>query len=439
MRTLDRHIAIHVIRGSVLTLLVLLAVFSIADFLDDLSNVGKANYSMTRAIEYMILTTPHRVFALFPLAAVIGSLIGLGTLAANKELVVVRAAGVSTMRIAGAAMMGAALLVVGAVLVGEVLAPYAERLALERRASALSNRIAMETRHGFWVRDGSSFINVRQLLPDNLMGDLYIYEFDEGNRLKVATHADWGKFVDGKWNLRGIRQSIINEDGVTRREMDTASWFSRFEPDLADVVSVRLESLSALGLYRYIQYLRSNGLETARHELALWSKFAYPLATGVMILIALPLVLGRLGSVNIGQRIFVGALIAVSFHVIQQSSGHLGTGWLKPLRRRGSIQLDEPGARQSVVPREVLPIHDHPQVAGTRGQPGEYRGCEPGQALSPARWSSTGGDQAHIPGTHRQRLSTVGPAPSEVKERDKNQIRAVTGMVGTDGLAAGKR
>ena len=49
------------------------------------------------------------------------------------------------------------------------------------------------------------------------------------------------------------------------------------------VVAVTPESLSALGLYRYIGYLQDNGLDSRQFEVALWSKFAYPLATGVMI------------------------------------------------------------------------------------------------------------------------------------------------------------
>ena len=75
---------------------------------------------------------------------------------------------------------------------------------------------------------------------------------------------------------------------------------------------------------RYIDYLRSNGLETAPYELALWSKLIHPLSTAVMIFIALPLVLGRLGSVGIGQRIFAGIIIAVSFLVVEQLASHAG-------------------------------------------------------------------------------------------------------------------
>lgn len=332
MKILDRHIGFHVVRDSLLTLLTLLAVFSLVDFLDDLSDVGKGSYTAGVAMEYMLLTTPNRIFILFPVAGVIGSLIGLGSLAAHRELVVIRASGVSSLRIAGAAMKAAAVLVVASVLVGEVVSPYTEQLAHQIRAEALSNNRALETGNGFWIRDGNTFINVGKVLPGNRVKKLHIYELDDEHRLRVATYAESGKYEDEKWTLEGIHQSVIGQDGVVGRIVVEANWRSRFKPELGDVVSVRLASLSIMGLVRYIEYLRSNGLDSARYELALWSKIVHPVTTVVMIFIALPLVLGRLGSVGIGQRILAGIVIAVSFLVIEQLAGHVGlTFGLNPI------------------------------------------------------------------------------------------------------------
>ncbi|HEY5701000.1 MAG TPA: LptF/LptG family permease, partial [Gammaproteobacteria bacterium] len=180
--------------------------------------------------------------------------------------------------------------------------------------------------------DGRSFINIRKVLPENNMGDVYIYEFDAENRLRVATSAENAVFSSGEWFLHGIRQSELFEDRVVRRSVNKAVWKSLFQPDLVNVVAVKPESLSAFGLARYLTYLRENELSTARYELAFWNKVAYPMATLVMIFLALPLVLGRLRSVGVGQRIVVGALVGIAFHVINQVSGDLGLVYgLSPL------------------------------------------------------------------------------------------------------------
>ena len=324
MKILDRHIGFHVVRESLLALLALLTIFSLVDFLDDLSDVGNGSYTIGVAVQYMLLTTPNRIFILFPVAAVIGSLIGLGSLAAHRELVVIRATGMSSLRIAAAAMKAAAVLVVASVLVGEVVSPYTEQLARRLRTTALSDNRTLETGNGFWARDGNTFINVGQVLPGNRMGEFYIFEFDDDRQLRVATYADRGRYEDGKWILEGIRQTVIGRDGVIGRNVAEADWRSRFKPELAEVVSVRPASLSIPGLMRYVEYLQSNGLDTARYELALWNKIIHPVTTVVMIFIALPLVLGRLGSVGIGQRIVAGVAIAVSFLLLEKLAGHLG-------------------------------------------------------------------------------------------------------------------
>ena len=95
MRLIDRYIGIHILSGTALALAVLLSVFSFIDFIDDLDAVGRGTYTVTSAMMHSLLTMPGRAFALFPPAALIGTLLGLGTLAINRELVIMRAAGIS--------------------------------------------------------------------------------------------------------------------------------------------------------------------------------------------------------------------------------------------------------------------------------------------------------------------------------------------------------
>jgi len=324
VKLLDRYIGVHVVKSTLLVLAVLVALFSFIAFVEELDTIGRADYTLGLSLEYVALTTPRRIFELFPLAAVIGSLMGLGTLAAHSELTVMRASGMSVMRI-GASVVGAgAILVALAMLVGEVLAPYCERLAHERRSVALTDRIALKTDYGLWVRDGRSFINIRNVFPGNRVGDVYIYEFDQSYRLRVSTHARSAYYRDGRWVLEDIRQSVIDEDGVTRRALQSAVWESLFNPELISVVAVRPEGLSAVGLRRYIGYLERNELNATRYQIAFWNKVIYPLATGVMVFLAIPLVLGRLRGTSLGVRILAGTLVGIAFHVLHEASRHMG-------------------------------------------------------------------------------------------------------------------
>ena len=119
-------------------------------------------------------------------------------------------------------------------------------------------------------------------------------------------------------------QSHLANDGVRVQRVPAAVWDSLFDPNLIEVVAVDPKSLSILGLRRYIDYLSRNSLDTTRFEFALWHKFIYPLATGVMILLAVPLVLGRLKSSSLGSRVVIGVIVGIAFHVISRAAGQLG-------------------------------------------------------------------------------------------------------------------
>ena len=330
MKLIDRYIARHVTISVLLVLAVMLALFTFIAFVDELGAVGKGDYSMGNAAEYLFLTMPRRAFNLFPLAALVGSVMALGLLAANTELTVIRASGVSVQRLLLSVMKAGAVLVVIALMIGELLAPTSEQLAQEQRSVAMTQQIAMKTAFGFWVRDGKSFINIRKALPDNRMADIYIYEFDEDRQLRMSTYAKAASYDDGKWLLEDVVQSELADGQVRSRRAAKADWRSLLEPELVRVVTVKPESLSAIGLYRYLDYLRDNGLETTQYELALWTKFAYPLATGVMIFLAVPLVLGRYQWSGTGQRVLVGVIVGIGFHIIHQAAVHLGVVYETP-------------------------------------------------------------------------------------------------------------
>ena len=161
MRILDRYIGLQIVGGAFLALTVLLSVFALLDFIEDLDSVDKGSYSVLGAIEYSLLTMPSRAFALFPPAALIGTLLGLGTLASSREILVIRAAGVSIQRICVVGHEGRCGVGHFCNRLGELVSPQSEQMAQQRRSMAVNAELTAETAYGFWVRDKQSFINIR--------------------------------------------------------------------------------------------------------------------------------------------------------------------------------------------------------------------------------------------------------------------------------------
>jgi len=324
VRTIDRYIASNVI-GSTLTVFVaLLAIFTFFDLIDELEDVGRGSYGIVAAFVYVFMSAPALGYELFPIAALIGSLLGLGAMMRNGEITVVRCAGVSKFRIVMSVMKAGALFVVMAVFVGEFIAPPAEAYARQYRSIAISDRIALKTRNGFWARDANSYINIREILPGDQIKDIFIYEFDGESELRTSTHARQARYVEGRWILEGISQTIISQTGIEKRIVERAAWDSLLRPDLIAMVAIQPDSLSVWTLVKYIRFLNSNGQSAQRYEHALWVKVTYPLASAVMVFLAIPMVLRASRTATVGQRVLIGGLIGLGFHLLNQASGHLG-------------------------------------------------------------------------------------------------------------------
>jgi len=324
MRILDRYIGRTVIASSLTMLLVLVGIFAFFQFLDELENIGQGRYGIPQVIEYVALSMPYLAYQLFPMAALVGALLGLGVLVNHSEIPPTRAAGISLPRIVTAALKASLLLMLLAVIIGEFIAPVTEEMARTDRSIAMADQITLKSRYGFWSRDGSSYINIRKILPGDRIESIYIYEFDQSNRLRTSTYAKSASYQQGHWLLEEIRQSIIGDEQITRREARRAAWDSLLKPELLNIVLIRPESLSLWELVKYIDYLRTNGQRSLPYEQAMWVKLVYPLATVVMVLLAVPMVLGRVREVKLGQRVMLGALIGLLFHILNQTSSQLG-------------------------------------------------------------------------------------------------------------------
>ena len=187
MKRLDRYLMATVLGGALLALAIIIALLLVFEYMEEFDDIGRGNYTALGALTYVLLKLPHRLYQGYPMAALIGSLMGLGALAANSELTAMRAAGMSVASIARAVVAAGLLLGLGALAIGEWLAPPAERMAQELRSIAIHDRVTVRDR-GFWARDGDLFIEVRRAVSQEQLAGLRIFQLGEDGRpLRILT------------------------------------------------------------------------------------------------------------------------------------------------------------------------------------------------------------------------------------------------------------
>ncbi len=334
---LDRYIGRSILLTSLLVLMTLVALASIFAFISELDDVGKGSYTVTDAAQYVFLTIPGKAYMLFAPAVLLGSLLGLGALASNSELTVMRAAGVSGGQIIRAVVItGVGLMLLIAVL-GETVMPRAEQIAEELRLTSLEKRLSVKGSRGLWLKSSDQYVNVGTVMPDFTLLDVSVHRF-EGNALRMSMSAARAQLQDDDWLLEDVKLTLVSPLDVASESIKSITWkeFVRRKagtstdnvknsdvPDLvsADIlksISVSPESLSASNLHDQVQYLKANQLDSRRIELAFWVKIASPLSTLVMLMLSLPFVFASQRAGGAGQKIFIGIMLGIVYVLLNK-------------------------------------------------------------------------------------------------------------------------
>jgi lipopolysaccharide export system permease protein len=324
MRLLGTYIGKTIAGHTVAVMLVLLSLYFFTTLVTEITDVGKGNYQMLNALQFSIMLLPRQVYELFPLVALMGTMLGLGALANTSELTVMRAAGVSVPQIMREILKVGAVMVVIAAILGELIAPPLEKEARIQRARALSEKISVNVKSGLWAREGDTFINIERLLTNGRASGIHLYRLDPDGKLLQSTTATQGQYLDESWQLTQVVHTYFDEQRITHKHEKSAEWKIGVTPEVIDLVAVPPENLSILDLHEYVNYLHENGLEAQRYELSFWTRIATPFATAGMILLAIPFVFGSLRAVGVGQRIVLGALIGIGFYLFNGIFGRVG-------------------------------------------------------------------------------------------------------------------
>jgi lipopolysaccharide export system permease protein len=321
----DRHIGISVASSYLLVLAVLLTLFTVLAFVEELEDLGKGRYGLNDILMVVALTTPRRALDLAAITALIGSVLAMGRLASDGELIALQSAGISPLRIGWAAVKPTLVLATVCLLAGEFVVPGLDQAAHARRARAITTVSAVRSDDGFWSRHGDRFVRVRRVSEGNVLGGVQVYEFDADGRLRLFLAAERAEVGAGRqWMLTGVVEKEFGTDGPTTRRLPRRPWESFIEREQVDLLALPPASLGFSDLYRYIGLLRASGQARARYELALWQKISLPLAAGAMVLLAITFTFGLLRVASAGQRMMVGTSVGLAFHLGDQVVSRVG-------------------------------------------------------------------------------------------------------------------
>jgi lipopolysaccharide export system permease protein len=335
--TVDRYVGKAAIIGILVvwvSLTLLMMMFSLLSELRDTSG----NYGAGDVFWFVFQTGPRSAYQIFPVSALLGSLLGMGNLASANELMAFRISGVSRLRLAAAGMAGALLLTIPVMAIGEWIAPPAEQQARAFRLSELTGQVIIGGSSGTWMRDGSDILNIRRPLLTADRGeqsisfqDIEIYRFDGFAGLQKITRAESAFFDGDQWTLENVQEMEINPTGVIESNLDRTPWISGIKPELLQSAVTRPPYLSLRVLMDQMEYLQANGLDDSVYVSAFWEKIFYPFVIIALVLAGMPFVFGSSRQHNLGTRLFIGMTLGGLFMLINSAAQNLAAAYALPI------------------------------------------------------------------------------------------------------------
>ncbi|HQZ58796.1 MAG TPA: LPS export ABC transporter permease LptG [Acinetobacter sp.] len=320
-----RIVAKHVTKTTILAMLGTTLVLSFLQvlftYLGELGSL-KPNYTAWQAFLYVMWGAPRYLYEILPVAALIGSVLGLGALASNSELIVMRSVGISLWRIVGWVMRAALLLIVLSFVLSEWVIPYTNEKA--QNIKTQRSVAAMGEVKGYWSREGQRFIYIDYANSQGQLRNIQTIDFDQDYRLQSFVIAQQGQFLkEGEWALKQSHQvDLLAQGNAIKTNHDQQTLALALQPKYVHMVTLDPEDLSPSQLVSFMGYMREYSQVPKTYELAFWQKVSSPLGLITLVLLACSFIFGPLRQQSMGFRLVIALFTGLGFFYLQDFLGY---------------------------------------------------------------------------------------------------------------------
>lgn len=315
-KILDRYIGKTVISATGVATAFITAVLFIMALLGEFKDIGEGDYGFGSAIVYVLLRLPNSLYQFSPILILLGSIIGLSILSSGRELSVMRASGYSIVRIIRSVLLAAFLLIALISLTGELIGPSFSHKAEMTKDNLQNAGQAVATASGVWLHVDNNFVHINRVVGKELLEGVTRYKFDDQHRLLAAYYAKTMTSSDAGWMMHDVVKTTINKNRARSESIKSKPWDLSFNKNLLNTGRVEPDELSLGKLHSFAKYLDENGIQSIQYRFEFWERVFTPLASLVMIFLAIPFVLGALRSLPMGMRLVVGVLVGFAFFIL---------------------------------------------------------------------------------------------------------------------------
>ncbi len=328
MRILTRYILGEILSHTVIGCALFTFILFMRDLPHILEMVVRNSSTFSNVMEIFLLTLPNTFKVTIPMGVLVGVLLGLSRLAADSEIIAMRASGLGI----GYFVRVASIVAVTGTLVGLVnsiyVAPRANQAILDMQQELETSQASYEIQPRVFYEDFKNFVlyvqDVRAGTGAANWRQVFMADVTDPSNPQITTAASATVVNDTSQDLlMRLRDGSQHETVAGQPQQYNISTFSTTDKPLAlgqqgEFHLGRLDTvIYALPLGALLE--RTRGPDPKRFLIELHNRFAYPAACMVLMLVGVPLgVASRRGGKSSG---FVFTILLVSFYYILSYTG----------------------------------------------------------------------------------------------------------------------
>lgn len=301
LKILDRYILLQLVSPFFFVVLAFLIIMvpTLLFTLTDL--IVKAGAPLNAVGKLFVYNLPYFIVLAFPVAFLFATLLVIGRMTKDFEIIAMRSAGISLKRIIIPILSASVVVSVGAFAINELVVPYANKqinTTIQYLVKNLNRPPIKE--NTFFQGTNNRYFYVKEI--DKKTGIMrHVFIFDKTKEgLPQVIQAEQARWVGNVWRLEFGNNYRYDHEGYIDYEVSFRTMDISLTLDASNFIPQGLNAseYSSQQLGKQITDLKKSGGPTNQVEVQLYKKWAIPLASFCAALIAAPLglIFSRMGG-----------------------------------------------------------------------------------------------------------------------------------------------
>lgn len=325
--TISAYLCREFLRFFFLCLSLFLVLALLIDFFDRLDDFIKYAASASAVLRYLFFKTPLLLTQAAPAAALAASFLSLGLLSRHREILALKACGISSLQIARALLFTAGILSAAVWVWGETAVPYAFHRSRYINTVEIKKKPfrGLFNERGFWYHGRNAFYHIDHFdSRRNILFGLTMYTLDENFRVLSLTEVAQARWQDGQWHFDNIKTNAIAPE-YKNLSSPIHPHLEETPEDFA-LVDMEAEEFSTWQFREYIADLQRKGLDTTEYQVDLQLKGAVPAATLAMSLLGVALASSKAGQLAVSTALGSALVAGFGYWILLALTVSLGHG-----------------------------------------------------------------------------------------------------------------